>query len=1108
MKNYVLGVDLGIGSIGWGLIDTEKGNEHIVDFGVRLFDSGELNGGKDRTSQERRAFRGIRRVLRRRSFRKDLLRQHIEYIQLSTKEDMARYFELEHNDVYALRTHALDEKLTANELCGVLLHICGHRGYNEFYEFDDAGLISEDAQKEMADDKMGVDAFKNLMNTNNYRTAGEMFYKDAAFEISRRNKDSKTERFLPTRSEIKNELSLILHKQAEFYPQLTTTNIERTMSIILSQRDFEDGPGNKNDVFRKYKGFLDSIGKCIFYGDARGFRGTVISDLYAVTNTLSQYTYINKDTGEIGLKREIAHELLHTLLQTGTLTKKEVKLICDRHNTRVNINEKSNENTLTKSIKYLRSVKKLIESSGHDWGTFASEEQLNLENPSKLHELGEVLSKFQTPKRKLTELLKLGWLDEAMAKNAISLKFSGTTNVCYSYMIDAINAFLNGEAYGNFQANKIKELHKESETEKHYKLPLLQDEYVTKNPVVFRAINETRKVINAIIDKYGSPNVINIEVASEVNQSYDQRRKEAKRMRDNENKNDAIKKEISELYNVDILDINPTMLDKFKLYKQQEGKCLYSDAILDEKRLFIDYEIDHIVPFSLILDNTLNNKALVLCSENQYKKQRTPLQYMSKEKADRFLAKVNEMFRTNKISDKKYQYLTLPNIYSPECQTLLDAWKSRNINDTRYITKYVTQYISNNLKFAGDTKVNGIKGAYTARFRRLWLNEASWGSKDRENSNLHHAIDAIVVANLTPAYIEIASDNIKLYQMFKSTGKIVTDDYKEYLEKAIVKMRKIYGFSEDYTRHLLTRKGRVPSAIPNLRDEVDIRFNDYDQELFDAHIQSFYSDEVFIKTLHMPLVSYKQNKKLQGTITDSNPLNIKEVDGELWELKREKVGDLTAKKLSKIHSEDQDLVDSLTVILNGKSEKYTVADYLKENNLDTFVTQKGTRVHKVTIKRSKIENPFYKVISENNKTALAANNYYCTEIYEDDKHNTCLRGIRRVDITKRNKKIFLSCEYPKNYAKHIMYLFKNEYIEVWDKKGDYKFKGFFKFATILGGYQQRIVGAKLNKPYKPAEDYFTLSKTDTIEKYHIDLLGRKGGKVKCGEPLSLLKEKK
>ncbi len=46
-----------------------------------------------------------------------------------------------------------------------------------------------------------------------------------------------------------------------------------------------------------------------------------------------------------------------------------------------------------------------------------------------------------------------------------------------------------------------------------------------QNPVVFRAINETRKVVNAIVQKYGAPNAMNIEIASELNKSFDTRQK-------------------------------------------------------------------------------------------------------------------------------------------------------------------------------------------------------------------------------------------------------------------------------------------------------------------------------------------------------------------------------------------------------------------------------------------------------------------------------------------------------------------------------------------------------------------------------------------------------
>ncbi|MDD4688664.1 MAG: hypothetical protein PHE51_02825, partial [Eubacteriales bacterium] len=334
MKNYILGIDMGIGSIGWGLIDAEKGKERIVDFGVRLFESGEENGGKDRTSQQRRAFRGARRLITRRSFRKEQLKKHLLHIGFVDESIVQEYYETPTDDMYELRTKALDEKVSPRDLLAILIHLSNHRGYNEFYEDIGEDNMSEDMLAENDEDKLGVDAFKKLMSANNYRSVGEMYYKDEVFKISKRNLSNKADKYVPTRRAVKEEAIKILENQKQYYRVLSEDNIQRIISIIFSQRDFEDGPGDKNDPYRKYKGFLDSIGKCLFYGDdERGFRGTVLGDLYAVCNTLSQYTYLDKTSGEIVLKKELANDLIYHLLINANLTVTDVKRICKEHNT-------------------------------------------------------------------------------------------------------------------------------------------------------------------------------------------------------------------------------------------------------------------------------------------------------------------------------------------------------------------------------------------------------------------------------------------------------------------------------------------------------------------------------------------------------------------------------------------------------------------------------------------------------------------------------------------------------------------------------------------------------------------------------------------------------
>ena len=146
-----------------------------------------------------------------------------------------------------------------------------------------------------------------------------------------------------------------------------------------------------------------------------------------------------------------------------------------------------------------------------------------------------------------------------------------------------------------------------------------------QNPVVFRAINETRKVVNAIVQKYGAPNAMNIEIASELNKSFDTRQKISTQQNKNEKERKNAIKQISLITGLDEREIRPQYIERYLLGELQGWRCMYSNEEITNKKEAIlnkgkQYEIDHIVPFSRILDDTLNNKALVLARENQKKR--------------------------------------------------------------------------------------------------------------------------------------------------------------------------------------------------------------------------------------------------------------------------------------------------------------------------------------------------------------------------------------------------------------------------------------------------------------------------------------------------------
>ncbi|EQD47118.1 CRISPR-associated endonuclease Csn1 family protein, partial [mine drainage metagenome] len=102
------------------------------------------------------------------------------------------------------------------------------------------------------------------------------------------------------------------------------------------------------------------------------------------------------------------------------------------------------------------------------------------------------------------------------------------------------------------------------------------------NPVVYRALNQARKLVNAIVHEYGAPAEVHIELARDLSKPFDERRqiaREQKAFRDDKEKQVAdFEQEFGHAPRKD-------QLAKFRLYKEQDGKCAYSLDTLDLSRL-------------------------------------------------------------------------------------------------------------------------------------------------------------------------------------------------------------------------------------------------------------------------------------------------------------------------------------------------------------------------------------------------------------------------------------------------------------------------------------------------------------------------------------------
>lgn len=374
-----------------------------------------------------------------------------------------------------------------------------------------------------------------------------------------------------------------------------------------------------------------------------------------------------------------------------------------------------------------------------------------------------------------------------------------------------------------------------------YKLPpisKLDDEIL--NPVVLRAVSQTRKVINAIIDKYGSPMAIYIETARELSKSFDERRKIELKQKENNENNEDIKKYIRETFN---FEPKPFDIVKIKLWREQGGKCVYSQKAIPAERLFEEnyVQVDHIIPFSRCFDDSYNNKVLVLTDENQRKKEKTPYEYFGEDEKRWHLFEefVN---LTYKYNTRKRNNLLIKKFDENKSK----EWIERNINDTKYISRFLYNYLSRNLIFSDSElkrKVYTINGQATAILRHYWGIK-----KDRAESDKHHAQDAVIIACATNKNIKRVSDYSRL-KILKENKEIVDKETGEIIN---LKYNPEIAIKEPW---------------PQFREEVEARMKDLDNhgEMYALKNGNFRNyDDIDINSIKPIFVSRMPERKITG----------------------------------------------------------------------------------------------------------------------------------------------------------------------------------------------------------------------------------------------------
>ncbi|WP_338989900.1 type II CRISPR RNA-guided endonuclease Cas9 [Spiroplasma endosymbiont of Seladonia tumulorum] len=222
--------------------------------------------------------------------------------------------------------------------------------------------------------------------------------------------------------------------------------------------------------------------------------------------------------------------------------------------------------------------------------------------------------------------------------------------------------------------------------------------------------------------------------------------------------------------------ISPRLHEKLKLLKEQDNLCPYcGDTIEIEKVMQDDFytEIDHIIPESISFDSSLANLVLVHKQENSIKGQKTPYKYLLDEKGssayEEFKTRVLRMYEKIKSNNRKYYLKKINNlllehdINDPNWQR---EFVQRNLNDTRYATKEVKEYLENYIKAnALHWKIYTVNGSFTNYLRYNFF-KISFKNRDEYH---HHAMDATIISFLPQikfsANKSILDNDDKTYQI-------------------------------------------------------------------------------------------------------------------------------------------------------------------------------------------------------------------------------------------------------------------------------------------------------------------------------------------------------
>jgi len=808
----ILGLDLGSASIGWAIIteSNENGNSKysILGMGSRIVPY-EGTEGKDfakGTGESRNAIRTQARTARKGYDRYQLRRKYlVETLIKSQIYPNEATRNLPKMKLWELRAKAAHSPVSLMELGRLMLWLNQKRGYKS--SRSDVNIGKKDTDY-VATVKSRHEKIRELNIT-----IGEYFYKellaDEFFKVK--------ENVFPREAYIE-EFDLICKTQQTAHPTILTNELIAKIrnEIIYYQRPLKSQKGLVSVC--EFEGFwrCGKDGKEYFVGPKVAPKSSPMFQLAKIWENINNIK-IGSRTGEnFTLTTEQKWAIFQHLDSNEKLTAGDLLKILDLKKENCYVNkqlEKGLHGNITKHA--IRQC--LNDSKKYDYLLKLDLKVLESENNGYLYDrkTGEILNskpvKFidaeveQEPFCQLwhtiysindqeicTRVLQSKFdIEQSVAEKLAAIDFSKHAfgNKSTKVIRKILPYLIEGDGYSEAMSYAGYD-HSYSMTKDENLQRKLLDflKPIPKNslrqPIVEKILNQMVNLVNAVIEKYGKPDEIRVELARELKQSKEERNDTEKAMSKRQRENDAIAKRLEEFG----LRATRNNIIKCRLYEEIDNEdkklnafCVYCGQPISftEALRGNDVDIEHIIPKSKLFDDSQSNKTLAHRHCNKNKNDMTAYDFMKgKPEAvfDEYVGRVNMLYANRVIGKAKRDKLLMTESKIP------DNFIDRQLRESQYIAKKAREILQTICR-----DVWSSSGTVTAELRHLWgwddvtmnlqmakyrelglTHYVEWESEHGKNKHKkevikdwtkrddhrHHAVDALTIACTKQGYIQ------------------------------------------------------------------------------------------------------------------------------------------------------------------------------------------------------------------------------------------------------------------------------------------------------------------------------------------------------------------